>query len=140
MAEQQIYPHLGDVALQKLTPAHVQTWHATLLASGGKNGRPLSARTVGHAHGVLHTTLARAAQGQLVFRNVASFIKPPKVEEKEIASLTAEQIGGVLTKLDGHSIHPIVVTALGTGLRRGELCALAWSAVDLAGASLRVER
>ena len=60
LAEQQIIPHLGATALQKLTPAQIQDWHATLLASGGKNGRPLSARTVGHAHRVLHTALARA--------------------------------------------------------------------------------
>jgi hypothetical protein len=50
LAEQQIIPHLAATLLQKLKPAHVQTWHRTLLASGGKNGKRLSARTVGHAH------------------------------------------------------------------------------------------
>lgn len=140
LSEQQIIPHLGGVALQKLTPAHVQEWHAELLASGGKDGRPLSARTVGHAHRVLHRALARAVEGQKVFRNVVSIVKPPKVEEKEIQILTAGQIGGVIEKLREHPIYPIVVVALGTGLRRGELLALQWADVDLGAASLQVER
>ena len=38
LAEQQIIPHLGANALQKLRPAQVQEWHATLLKSGGKDG------------------------------------------------------------------------------------------------------
>src|SRR5215472_9934000 len=35
---------------------------------------------------------------------------------------------------------PIAVIALGTGMRRGELCALRWQDVNLDAASLRVER
>ena len=49
LVDQQIVPHLGATLLQKLRPAQVHNWHAALLQSGGKDGRPLSARTVGHA-------------------------------------------------------------------------------------------
>ncbi len=140
LAEQQIYPHFGKIPLQKLTSAHIQNWHTTLLASGGKNGRPLHPTTVGHAHRLLHSALARAQRGQLVFRNVASVEKPPKVDDKEVASLTAKQIGEVLGKLLEHPFRPIVVVALGTGLRRGEILALQWGNVDLDAAKLRVER
>ncbi len=83
LSEQQIIPHLGTIALDKLTAGDVQDWHVKLLASGGKGGRPLSARTVGHAHRLLHHALARALQAQQVFRNVASIVKPPKVEERD---------------------------------------------------------
>jgi integrase len=140
LAEQQIIPHLGAMLLQNLRPAQVGSWHATLLKAGGMNGRPLSARTVGHAHRVLHRGLERALSLELVGRNVAHAIRPPKVADTEIASLTAEQIGDVLARLDGHPLHPIVALALGTGMRRGEICALAWGAVDLDAAVLRVER
>src|SRR5690242_10241217 len=59
LVERQIAPHLGDALLQKLRPVQVHDWHATLLKSGGKAGRPLSARTVGHAHRVLHRGFER---------------------------------------------------------------------------------
>jgi integrase len=140
LVEQQIIPHLGAAILQKLRPMHVADWHATLLKCGGKNGGPLSARTVGHAHRVLHTAFARAAELEVVGRNVASLVRPPKVDAEEVEILTADQIGEVLTKLDGHRLLPIAAVALGAGLRRGELCALPWGDVDMNSGTLRVER
>jgi integrase len=76
----------------------------------------------------------------MVARNVTHAIRPPKVADTEIASLTADQIADVLSRLNGHALHPIVTLALGTGMRRGEICALAWGAIDLDGAAVRVER
>jgi integrase len=140
LAEQQIIPHLGSVALQKLKPAQVVNWHERLLRAGGKNGRPLSARTVGHAHRVLHRALQRSVESELLTRNIASAIKPPKVEAKESRILTGDEIGMVLRGLHGHMLHPIAVLALATGMRRGELLALRWSDVDFDGATCRVER
>jgi integrase len=141
LAEQQIIPHLGAIPLQKLRPAKVQTWHEALLASGGKDGKPLSARTVGHAHRVLHRALQRAVESEALARNAASVIKPPNVEEEEIEILDAEQIATVLNRLAGHELYPIVFLALATGLRRGELLGLQWGDIDLdGGAFLKVER
>ena len=140
LVEQQIIPHLGHIALQKLRPAQVEEWHSKLAKSGGKGGKPLAARTVGHAHRVLHKALARATATELVSRNVATAIKPPKVASSEIEILEPAQIAEVLTKLKGHDFYTIAALALGSGLRRGELLALRWSDVDLDRATLRVER
>jgi len=140
LADQQIIPHLGAVQLQKLKPSQVQDWHAMIMRGGGKDGRPLSARTVGHAHRVLHRALQRAVENETLPRNVASVIRPPKVEVKEVEILGANDIGVVLAKLDGHALYPIVALALGTGMRRGELLALRWEDVDIDGATVRVVR
>ena len=79
LAEQQIIPYLGSGQLQKLKPSQVQHWHGVIMLGGGKGGRPLSARTVGHAHRVLHRALQRAVENETLPRNVASLIRPPKV-------------------------------------------------------------
>jgi integrase len=147
LADQQIVPHLGTTTLQKLRPIQVQNWHFTLLSRGGKNGKPLSPRTVGHAHRVLHRALARACSCEIVSRNVAAIIKPPKVEASEIEILAPGQITDVLQKLErnnfasrSHRSLPLIVVALATGMRRGELLGLQWGDLDLDGASLKVER
>jgi len=142
LIEQQIVPHLGNIALQKLRPAHIEDWHAFLLRSGGKGGAPLSARTVGHAHRVLHRAVARAAAKELVSRNVVSMIRPPKVEEEEVEILEADQVADGLAKLQGHRLFPIVAVALGAGLRRGEIVGLQWGDIDLDAdtPTLRVRR
>ena len=127
------------MALQKLRPSYIADWHIRLLRSGGKDGNALSARTVSHAHRVLHTALARAVEREVIGRNVASVVRPPKVETEEVEILTANQIGNLFTKLRGHRLLPIAALALGAGLRRGELCALRWGGVDLDEATLRVE-
>jgi integrase len=140
LAEGQIIPHIGQIALQKLDTADIQDWHAKLLASGGKGGRPLGARTVGHAHRVLQAALTRAVAGKKTFRNIATVVKPPRAEDREVQILTSRQISTVIGGLTDHPVYPIAITALGTGLRRGELLALPWSAVNLDAATLRVER
>lgn len=140
LVEQQIIPHLGEAMLQNLRPAQISEWHAALLRSGGAKGGPLSARTVGHAHRVLHRALERALRLEILARNVAHAVKPPKVQTAEVAILTAEQIGDVLGRLSGHPLNPIATLALGTGMRRGEICALAWGNIDLDKATVRIER
>ena len=77
---------------------------------------------------------------EIIGRNVASVLRPPKVDAQEIQTLTGSQIASVLTQLGGHPLHSIVAVALGTGMRRGELCALRWGDVDLDAPMVRVER
>lgn len=55
LAEQQINPHLGATKFQKLRPDQIQKWHTALLNSGGNDGTPLSARTVGGTHTASYT-------------------------------------------------------------------------------------
>lgn len=140
LIEQQIIPHLGGIALQKLKPIQVANWHSTILKGGGKDGRPLSAATVRQAQRILHLAFAHAVKTEVLARNVASGIKPPKVEKKEIECLKGEQMGLILTALSDHPLYPIVVLALGTGMRRGELLALRWCDIDFESGSVKVER
>jgi integrase len=140
LAEQQIIPHLGGLSLQALRPAHIADWHSRLLASGGKDDRPLSPRTVGHAHRVLHRALERALGTELIARNVAHAIRPPKVEDTEVEALKANQVAAVLAALKDHWLEPIAVLALATGARRGEILALTHGNIDLTKATMRIER
>jgi len=67
----------------------------------------------------------------LVARNVAAVEQPPKGDDKEIAVLDAKQVKLLVERLRGRAMYPRAVTALFTGIRRGELLALRWSYVDL---------
>jgi integrase len=140
LVEQQIIPHLGHVVLQKLRPAQVKDWHTTLLREGGKDGRALSAQTVQHAHRCLSTALTAAVISEKISRNVASVIRVPKVEAREIESLDQGQIGIVTKALAGHPLRSIAIVALGSGARRGELLALTWGNVDLDRRTMRIDR
>ena len=128
----QIAPHLGARPLQKLRPADIEQWHATLKTSGRRDGQGgLSARTIGHAHRLLSKALKEGMRHDLVVRNVATAEQPPRVEADEIVILGAGDVKTLVEKLRGRSMYPIAITALFTGMRRGELLALRWSDIEL---------
>jgi integrase len=129
----QIDPHIGSIALQKLKPFDLETWHTKLAASG------LSARTIGHAHSILVKALDEAQKNEMVIRNVAKIQAAPTAESTEAIILSPDQVKALPHLLHDHDLlQPVAITALHTGLRRGELLALRWGAVDLERGTLRV--
>ena len=145
LIEHQIKPWLGTAILQELSNQAIKTWHTTLRTKGavkGKNkGGPLSDRSVLHAHRVLATALGEAQRIKLIASNPAAEIKQPKVQTaKKMQILMDGKPREVLEKLAGHDLYPIAHLALASGMRRGELLALAWAGVDLNRATMRVER
>ena len=135
LTRNQIKPHLGSIQLQKPRPAHVSRWHNTLIGEG-----KISNRTIQHAHGVLQSALGYAAKTELVERNVATIIKPPKAERPTVASLTESQLVETIEKLRDHPIYSIAATAIGTGARRGEIVGLMWFDVDLEARTVTIQR
>ena len=132
----QIAPVLGKIEFQRLKPVDVKAWLGGLRA---RDGRKLNARTVRHAYRVLHGALAEAVKLDLIARNVADAVTPPKIEAEEVEILDADQIAAVLDALRGSRLHPIAALAFATGMRRGELLALRWQNVDLGRAMIKVE-
>jgi len=135
-----VKPHLGAVRVQKLRPVHLNELYAKLLREGGKGGRQLAPRTVGHVHRLMHRALGHAATWGIASQNVASVVNPPKVAETELTILSEDQIGAVLRHLQGRTLRPIVSFLLGTGCRRGEALALRWKDVDFENGRARIER
>jgi integrase len=135
-----IAPTLGALELQKLKPAHIRDWLSGMVKAGSRKRSPLSARTVRHAYRVLRASLQEAVKLEMLARNAAEAVSPPRLKADEIEILTADQIAAVLDALQDSRLHPIVSLAVYSGMRRGELLALRWQDVNLDGASLKVER
>jgi integrase len=135
-----INPHLGAIPIQRLRPVNLSELYAKLLREGRGAERGLSARSVGHVHRLLHRAMGHAAQWGILQSNPVSLVSPPRADLAEVEILDANQVRAVLRALKGKTLYPIVVTALATGMRRGELLALRWRDVDLDRGILRVEQ
>lgn len=135
-----VVPRVGATRMQKLRPVNLSELYATLLREGRGEGQGLAARTVGHVHRVLHRALGHAAQWGVVQGNVAALVSPPRVSTAEVEILKPDVLRTAFEKLRGRPVRTIALTALGTGMRRGELLALRWQDVDLERATVRVER
>jgi len=135
----QIIPHIGQKPLQKLKSADIEAWHAILKTVGRKDGQGgLSTLTIRHAHRLLSKALKEGMRHDLVARNVATAEQPPKAEGEEVVVLDVEQVKLLVERLLGRAMYPKAITALFTGLRRGELLALRWRHVDLESADKHI--
>jgi len=78
--------------------------------------------------------------GANIKRNIVALVDAPKVPATEAPALQLTEIPKMFEAVRGRNLFTIAVVALGTGMRRGELCALRWQDVDLDSAKLQVER
>jgi integrase len=123
LVQNQIAPHIGAKAMQRLTRLDVEAWHTTLRNGG------LASRTIGHAHRVLGKALGDAERDGAVIKNVCRLQRAPKVAESEMVIVL--DVPGLVDKLRGSRLYVLAMLALFGGLRLGEVLALRWSSVDL---------
>lgn len=123
----QIVPSIGAVKLVALSAQHVQGLYASLLASG------LSSTTVHHAHATLHKAVKAAVRLGLVPHNVTEMVEVPRMQHHEMRVLSPEQARQFVVACDGERLAAALVLALTTGMRQGEVLALHWKDVQLAG-------
>jgi integrase len=125
-------PALGRIKLGRLTPQHFQRLYQDKLAAG------LSPTTVNHLHTVLHGAFTEAMRWGLISRNVVALVRPPRKVHVEVVALTAEQTRALLAAAAGNRFEALLILALKTGMRRGELLALRWEDLDLDKGVLQV--
>jgi integrase len=115
---------LGTVELTKLTAGAVQKALANLAAR-------VSTRTVQMAHNVLVRAIRHAERDDLVGRNVAALVKPPKGQlgGRPSKSLTFEQAVSLMAAARGTRLEAYIVLSLLSGVRTEEARALRWDHV-----------
>lgn len=127
-----IVPALGNYSLAKLRPLHIQAFYAEALSSGRKDGKGgLSAQTVVHFHRLLHKALDQAVRWQMLARNPAASVEPPRPERKQMRALDEGETATLLKLVEGTRLYIPVLVAVTGGLRRGEILALRWRDLDL---------
>lgn len=136
-----LIPVLGRIPLDKLSPLHLQEFYTNQLQNGRKDGKGgLSSRSVNYQHRIIHEALKHATQWQLVNRNVADAVVPPRFKSKEMNALSKEEALAFLNNIKGHRDYPIIYTAVFTGMRQGELLGLRWIDVDLVTHTISVRQ
>jgi integrase len=135
-------PELGALPITKLTAAHIQGAYTKWAIEGRRDGKEggLSPRTRRHIHRVFNCALARAVEQQVLARNPGDAFRKrlPKVEHREMVTLSPEQSVRLLEAIKHTRFYWPVLLALSTGMRRGETLALRWKNVDLERGTLRV--
>ena len=101
-----------------------------------------SPKTVRNHHAILAAALHQAVRWGWVRRNVAEMAKPPRVTQRVVRPPSVDAVRQLVVAAEERDprLAPLVMMAALTGMRRGELCALRWSDLDLDEGQIEVAR
>jgi integrase len=100
----------------------------------------LSPQTINHVHKVLHDGLATAVRHEVLQRNVAALLQPPKIPKTKMNVWTEEQLVQFPDYPKEYRYYMIILLAATCGLRRGEAIALRWEGVDFTKGTIAIKQ
>jgi integrase len=113
----------GDQDAATITPGQVEQILLAMQQEG------YASATIVRYLVVLKACLNRAVRNDLLKTNPIQKVKPPKVNNVIVRYLTPEQEEALLHALP-ERFRPLILTALHTGMRQGELLRLRWTDID----------
>ncbi len=125
MARLHIVPELGSLTLKSVDIRTIEAFLRSKHESG------LSSRTVLYVRAILHQAFQDALRWDWVSRNVISLTRGPKHERNLIEILSLEESRRLLASFHLSRHGSLFATALGLGLRFGEVLGLRWQDVTL---------
>jgi integrase len=141
LCRKSLMPLVGNLLLEELKPLHLSKAYAQALTTGNRK-RPggLAPRTVHHMHTIFKCALQQAVDWELIARNPAMAVRPPRVPRRTSKVYDFQQTAELLRAArDSHLFISIILAVL-CGLRRGEIVALRWCDLDLKAQKLFVEQ
>ena len=128
-----IVPFFRATRLSDIALPHVREFMKALLAKG------LKPKTVGNVMVILKEMFKHAVQWGYVDANPAQYAERPRGEDQEMQILTPAEIHRLLRHTDDR-VGTLLLCAVMTGMRRGELLGLRWEDVDFEGNRIDVRR
>ncbi len=120
--DSQLFPRFGTVRLSKLRQEAIESWYAERLQAVAVNTANLELALLKHL-------LNRAVAWGYLKANPARPVAKRKAPPGRVRYLSEEERASLLSACDGR-LSPVVLAALHTGARRGELLTLRWKGVD----------
>jgi integrase len=132
-----IGPDLGSLSLRRITTQRLDTYYAGLARQHG-----LSPATVRHIHAVLRGSLGQAVRWGWIPTNPAVSASPPKLRTREITPPAMTDTRALLEAADEQDVEfgALLHVLAATGARRGEVCGLRWSDLDVESGTLSIRR
>lgn len=142
--DNRILPTLGRLRMNQIKTSHIDKFLSDLQKSkrqDGKNGT-LSARTVKDYHTQLRSMFQTAIDWDIIKQNPCTKAKVPKQQKKPPNSYEPEQVQQLLEALNQEDLiyQCLVLVALATSCRQGELMGLEWHHIDFEKNTLKIEQ
>jgi len=131
--DKHFFPRFGRMRMANIVASEIQSWVNDASAEG------LSARSVVKYHTFLHAIFERAVIDQVIPINPCRHTLLPKLVKKPKTAITPEQFEALLAEIP-EQFRLMVLVAIETGLRWGELAALRPVDIDFSRNIVLVQR
>ena len=137
-----VEPSIGRVALNKLKTEQLDGFYAQLRERGSEDGGPLSPATVRQTHAIIRRALNQAQRWGWISANPAALASPPTVRSRPVSPPEPQGVVELIAEAEASvpDLACLLLMAATTGARRGELCALRWSDLDLKTQTVLISR
>ncbi len=144
-----IRPTFGALSAGRLDAEVLERFYARLrrcnqLCSGSARDhecRPLSGSTVRQVHFILRAAYERGVRWRYLGMNEVALAEPPAFERSEPDPPSAEEVAALLNDAWRDPAWGMLLwLTMVSGCRRGEVCALRWTDLDLTRGVMTVER
>ena len=118
---------LGDKTVSRLTTRDIDAYYMQLVSEG------MTPATLAHYHRIVRAALNQAERWEWVNRNVARQATLGTAQRSEMHVPTVEQARALVIRAaetTSPDLGPILLFAMLTGMRRGELCGVQWGDID----------
>jgi len=132
----------GHLPVSAIGPRDVEALYEDLKerrVGEGPEARPLAVATINRYMKLLHAVLRLGVKRGLFLSNPASSIELARENNARNRCLSADDEARLMKALPVW-LRPLVIVAINTGMRRGELLVLHWEDVDLSSGQLRIRR
>jgi integrase len=108
----------------------------------GKNKNGYSEKTVKHHYTLVSEILNTAVKWGYLYTNINQNVTPIKVHKKEIQCYSPEDVEKLIEVLQNEPIkyQAIIMLALDSGCRRGELTGLTWNDIDFKKSTIDINK
>lgn len=137
-----IAPEIGSYSLSELNTDILQRFINNQADNGSLKGGGLSPKTLQNMNRMIHKSLEKAMELDLIVKNYASFVEIPRIEETEMRVLTVEEQEQLEKELttSNEKLAFGVYLSLTLGIRLGEVLGLRWSDIDTQKGIVRIRR
>lgn len=143
-----LIPYIGNINLIDLKKVDIEKMYSELLLKGRKDNAKggLSVKTVRNIHLVLHKALEEAYEREYIEKNPASIAKVPtmkslNVQKREIQVYSKDEQMKLINMAKEDKIYgTVVIFALYTGMRKGEILGLQWDDIDFENKTIRINK
>jgi integrase len=117
--------------LRQITPPMIENFKQSFLAKPTKHGNKRSSATVNYHLSILSKIFSLAVDSELIENNPSFRVKKLKLNNQRTRVLSNEEEKKLFSALgDNDLVKNIVLVALHTGMRRGEIFNLKWFDID----------